>query len=75
MRVDATPRSSQTGGMDPDSALDRAHGHASTWLASLADRPVPPQASFDDVVAALGTELPDGPTDPADVDRPARPGM
>ena len=27
--------------------------------------PVPPQASVDEVVARLGTELPDGPSDPA----------
>src|SRR6478752_5220894 len=51
--------------MDP--ALDRAHEHARAWLASLADRPVPPQATVDEVVARLGTTLPDGPTPAAEV--------
>ena len=52
---------------DRDAALARAHEHATTWLASLDTRPVPPQASVADVVARLGSELPDGPTEPADV--------
>ena len=43
------------------------HEHAVTWLASLADRTVPPQASVDEVIAKLGTELPDGPSDPGEV--------
>jgi glutamate/tyrosine decarboxylase-like PLP-dependent enzyme len=50
-----------------DRALDRAHAHANAWLASLATRAVPPQATVDEVVAKLGTELPDEPTDPASV--------
>jgi glutamate/tyrosine decarboxylase-like PLP-dependent enzyme len=48
-------------------ALDRASFHAREWLASLADRPVPPRASADDVLAALGGALPDGPTAPEEV--------
>ena len=40
-------------------ALDRAHRHALDWLASLEDRPVPAQASIDEVASALGTTLPD----------------
>ncbi len=50
----------------PDAAevLDRAHEHALRWLATLPDRAVPPAASVADVVAALGSELPDVPTDP-----------
>jgi len=47
---------------DRDAALMRAHEHATAWLDSLGTRPVPPQATVDDVVAALGTDLPDGPT-------------
>jgi glutamate/tyrosine decarboxylase-like PLP-dependent enzyme len=47
--------------------LDRAHQLTLSWLASLDDRPVPPRASIDDVADALGHELPDMPTDPADV--------
>ncbi len=50
-----------------EAALERAHEHAVRWLASLADRPVPAQASVDDVIARLGTELPDGPSDPSEV--------
>jgi len=48
-------------------ALDRAHQLATDWLASLGDRPVPPQAGIDDVVAALGPDLPEDPTDAAEV--------
>ncbi|MGH3332531.1 MAG: pyridoxal phosphate-dependent decarboxylase family protein [Nocardioidaceae bacterium] len=48
-------------------ALDRAHQHALDWLSSLADRPVPPQASIEQVTEALGTALPEGPTEPAEV--------
>ena len=49
---------------DAAEALDRAHEHALRWLATLADRAVPPAAPVTDVVAALGAELPDGPSDP-----------
>ena len=52
---------------DVAEALARAHEHALTWLTSLTDRAVPPAASVSQVVAALGTELPDGPTDPVEV--------
>src|SRR6476660_9132936 len=48
-------------------ALDRAHRHTLDWLASLESRPVPAQASIDRVAQALGTELPDNPSDPDDV--------
>lgn len=54
--------------MDHNSAaLDRAHRHAVTWLDSLADRPVPPQASIEQVRAALGTVLPEQGSDAAGV--------
>ena len=52
---------------DAAEALDRAHEHALRWLATLPDRAVPPAASVADVVAALGAELPEGPTDPVAV--------
>ncbi|WP_426309879.1 pyridoxal phosphate-dependent decarboxylase family protein [Cellulosimicrobium sp. E-16] len=52
---------------DRDAALLRAHEHAAAWLDSLATRPVPPRATVAEVVAALGTDLPDGPTRAADV--------
>ncbi|WP_369776878.1 aspartate aminotransferase family protein [Streptomyces sp. R33] len=48
-------------------ALQRAYGHAARWLASLSDRRVPARASVDEMVRALGAELPDGPSAPADV--------
>ena len=41
--------------------------HAQSWLASLADRPVPAQASIEELAAIFGGALPDGPSDPADV--------
>ncbi|KRF36459.1 pyridoxal phosphate-dependent decarboxylase family protein [Nocardioides sp. Soil805] len=48
-------------------ALERAHTHALAWLVSLGTRPVPASASIEDVVARLGPDLPDGPSDPAEV--------
>lgn len=50
-----------------ESALQRAHEHAVGRLASLDDRLVPPQASVDEIVARLGSELPDGPSAPSEV--------
>ena len=52
---------------ETSAALDHAHRHALTWLSSLADRPVPPQASIEQVTKALGSTLPDQPTDAAEV--------
>ncbi|MDQ1422389.1 MAG: hypothetical protein QOJ52_4351, partial [Acidimicrobiaceae bacterium] len=48
-------------------ALQAAHDHALRWLASQDTRPVPPRASFDELVSALGGPLPDAATDPAAV--------
>ncbi|MFB6510457.1 pyridoxal phosphate-dependent decarboxylase family protein [Streptomyces virginiae] len=50
-----------------EAALRQAYGHAVRWLASLSDRPVPARASVDEIVRALGAELPDAPSTPADV--------
>ncbi|MEU9378898.1 pyridoxal-dependent decarboxylase [Streptomyces sp. NPDC048255] len=50
-----------------EAALRQAHGHAVRWLASLSDRRVPARASVDEIVRALGVDLPDGPGVPADV--------
>lgn len=50
-----------------EAALRQAYGHAVQWLASLSDRRVPARASVDEIVRALGAELPDGPSAPADV--------
>jgi glutamate/tyrosine decarboxylase-like PLP-dependent enzyme len=54
-------------GEDYSGALDSASAHARKWLASIEDRPVPPQAGVDDLRAALGGTLPDGPADSADI--------
>jgi glutamate/tyrosine decarboxylase-like PLP-dependent enzyme len=51
---------------DRASALDRAHHHAASWLASLPGRPVPPSVDADEMVRRLG-DLPDGPTPAAEV--------
>lgn len=50
-----------------EAALQQAHDHAVRWLASLSDRQVPARASVDEIVRALGVDLPDGPSAPADV--------
>jgi glutamate/tyrosine decarboxylase-like PLP-dependent enzyme len=52
---------------DRDIALARAASHATQWLNSLATRPVAPRASVAEVTAALGTELPDAPTQAPEV--------
>jgi glutamate/tyrosine decarboxylase-like PLP-dependent enzyme len=52
---------------DRHSALDHAAHHATRWLDALATRPVPARASVADVVQALGTELPAGPTPATEV--------
>ena len=49
-----------------DAALDRAVAHATSWLRSQDDRPVPPAVDADEVARRLG-DLPDGPTPPAEV--------
>ena len=59
---------------DRDAALARAHEHATTWLASLATRPVPPQASVADVVARLGSKLPRERSQPGAEDAPDNDG-
>jgi glutamate/tyrosine decarboxylase-like PLP-dependent enzyme len=48
-------------------ALERAHELSLDWLATLDTRPVPPQATIEQVVAALGEALPEEGTDPAEV--------
>ncbi|MEU9996689.1 pyridoxal-dependent decarboxylase [Streptomyces sp. NPDC050848] len=50
-----------------EAALRQAYDHAVRWLASLSDRPVPARASVDEIVRALGTALPEGPSTPSDV--------
>ena len=58
----------KTQAMDQHSAaLDTAHRRALDWLSSLDDRPVPPQASIDQVMQALGAALPDDGADAAEV--------
>ena len=39
-------------------ALEVAHERALHWLGSLGERPVPPQASIEELITALGPELP-----------------
>jgi glutamate/tyrosine decarboxylase-like PLP-dependent enzyme len=64
----ADPSRSNTGPMsDHEKALNRAHDHATAWLDSLGDRPVPARAHADAVADALGRELPEGPSEAADV--------
>src|SRR5512135_2470558 len=52
---------------DRYAALDHAVRHAQRWLASLHERPVPAQASIEELAAAFGGPLPDAPSDPVDV--------
>jgi glutamate/tyrosine decarboxylase-like PLP-dependent enzyme len=52
---------------DRSAGLDRAHAHALEWLDSLAERPVPPRLTTEEVAARLDRVLPDAPTDAATV--------
>jgi len=45
--------------MTAQSALDRAHAHATNYLNTLAERPVHPTATFDDLRNRLHIPLPD----------------
>lgn len=55
--------------MDPDrgAGLDRAHALAVQWLDSLAERPVPPRLTSEEMAGRLERVLPTGPTDTATV--------
>ena len=54
------PRAHQSVAMEGRAtALDRAHHHASAWLSSLDDRPVPAALDADEVARRL-VDLPDG---------------
>ena len=48
-------------------ALSLAAKHSQKWLDSIAIRDVNPKMNADEIKAALGLELPDGPTSPAAV--------
>ena len=54
-------------GSSYEAALDRAATHARTWLDSIADRPVRPSASADELTAVFGGPLPAGGSDPGEV--------
>jgi glutamate/tyrosine decarboxylase-like PLP-dependent enzyme len=53
--------------MDRTSGLDRAHAHAVDWLTSLAERPVPPRLTTEELAEQLDRDLQDGPVDPVAV--------
>ncbi|SOD71189.1 glutamate/tyrosine decarboxylase-like PLP-dependent enzyme [Jatrophihabitans sp. GAS493] len=48
-------------------ALTAAADQAQRWLASVPDRPVPPQRNADELRSAFGESVPDGGSDPASV--------
>jgi glutamate/tyrosine decarboxylase-like PLP-dependent enzyme len=48
-------------------ALEAAMRHARAWLESQRDRPVPAQASVEEMAEIFGGPLPEGSTDPAEV--------
>ncbi len=50
-----------------DAALAAAMRHARAWLESLDDRPVPAQASVEEMLAVFGGPVPEGPSDAAEV--------
>ena len=53
--------------MDRGEALPTAVEHATRWLASQDERPVPPQLQVEELVQRLGADLPEGPSEPAQV--------
>lgn len=50
-----------------DTALNRAHEHALSWLSSIDDRPIGPRATADELLKEFGGPLPERGTDPAAV--------
>jgi len=48
-------------------SLAIAADYARRWLESVPDRPVPPSLDADDLRAAFGEKIPEGPSDPASV--------
>jgi glutamate/tyrosine decarboxylase-like PLP-dependent enzyme len=42
-----------------DALLDLARRHADAWLAALPERPIPPRATIDEMLDALGRDLPE----------------
>lgn len=50
-----------------DRPLARAAEHARSWLDSVAERPVGPRATANELLEGFGAPLPDGPTPPEDV--------
>ncbi|GAA1056550.1 aspartate aminotransferase family protein [Agromyces luteolus] len=42
-----------------DDLLGLAHRHAAAWLETLPERPIPPQAGIEEVMDALGRDLPE----------------
>jgi glutamate/tyrosine decarboxylase-like PLP-dependent enzyme len=50
-----------------DKALARAAAHARAWLDSVAERPVGPRVSADELLAGFGGPLPEQPSPPEDV--------
>ncbi len=63
----AAERDPSAAGPATQRALDRARHHATRWLDTLADRPVPARTDVDGVCDALGRVLPEGQSDPEDV--------
>ncbi|MEX1078971.1 MAG: aminotransferase class V-fold PLP-dependent enzyme [Homoserinimonas sp.] len=67
---------------DPDGyaqALNRAHQHATAWLATVPTRPVPPELTVGEIAARFARPLPEAGSDPAEVvdelARLAEPGL
>ncbi|SDI84109.1 Glutamate or tyrosine decarboxylase [Frankineae bacterium MT45] len=52
---------------DYTAALAAAADHAQRWLASVPDRPVPPQRNADELRSSFGESIPEGAGDPAEV--------
>ncbi|RXZ48098.1 pyridoxal-dependent decarboxylase, partial [Agromyces binzhouensis] len=58
---DAPSRSAAAPELRPldDDLLGLAHRHAAAWLDTLPERPIPPRAGVEEVMDALGRELPE----------------
>src|SRR3984957_9284894 len=54
-------------GSSYDEALLRAVAHARVWLGSVAERPVGPRVTADQLLAGFAGPLPDEPSAPEDV--------
>ena len=57
--IDSSGEADQAADASYDAIIEASGRHARTWLSGVRERPIPPQASADDIKDRLGRELPE----------------